>query len=83
MVNQNEVYIGKGPNYLVIKNRAEPYLHIMPSCTPFDYYNNKTYTCDACDTAQKSFGLQNRTCYACLEMLYASYGDQFSRKLHE
>ena len=53
----HQITIGKGPNYVVFKEESSPKLSIMPTCPSYAYYNNKTFTCDACEPSEKSFGL--------------------------
>jgi hypothetical protein len=67
------IHMGKGSNYLVFKEENDQRLHIIASCDPYSYFNNKTYTCDPCEVMTRTFGVQSSACWPCIDLnWYAS-----------
>ena len=62
----HSISIGNNDNYMVFKEQHDPRIHIIASCSPFKFFNNVTFTCDACDNSTRSWGIQDQTCKPCL-----------------
>ena len=70
---ENSISIGNNNNYMVFKEASDPRVHIVASCSPFQYFNNITFTCDACDNSTRTWGVQGQECMPCLDLRKDSF----------
>lgn len=83
LLESDQTFLAKSGDYLVIKQSSQRNLGLMPICQYKYAYDLDNFSCRPCESALKSYGLQEPLCVSCMRAWVKGTADDFRDAQYE